>query len=237
MDEIQQRIRNLIQESLVMKTRNIMNYLREAAGDTAIRQMNRIICSCDKCQSPYKTRTIGTGNPCASLMVIMDYPSAKQAGLNKTVSVFEGNEKLETFLKQIFQEFRIDFSQIFFMNVTNCCFCFSDGRERAPMEKEIHECETYIKYAIDVIHPPMILLLGSVASSMYVRHQSSFKVRGTWQNIYGIPAMPTYSPNEIKDYQTVSLEKARKMLELFKNDIQRALKEYQKRWPESKLFV
>lgn len=220
-----------------------MRYVREAVAPCAIQRMNQLLSNCKSCPIHCGTRTLGTGDPNASLLIIMDYPTAQQASYNRPISIFEGNEKVEAFLRATFEKEQVDFSKLFFMNTVNCCpsrtVKTATGKEelyRTPLPNEIRACETYVKYAVDVLHPPMIILMGAVASNVYIKKQAISKIRGTWHSVHCIPAMLTYSPNEIQDYRQVSVEKARLMLQEFQNDIHNALEQYRRMWPNSELF-
>lgn len=244
LDKIQEQILSCIKQS-PDAAHNPMKYVREAIGGYAIEQLNKSIASCSCCKAKCKTRTLATGNPNASLLVIMDYPTESQAGFGKPIPLFAGNEKIERFLRSCFEEFHVDFDQILFMNTVNCCpsrtVNMADGTTkelyRTPLPGEIQACQTFVRYAVDVIHPPMMILMGGVASSVYIPQKSISKIRGTWQWVHCIPAMPTYSPHEIKDYRAISIEKSNAMLGEFKRDISCALSLYQKQWPNSNLFV
>ncbi len=243
MDAIQSQILNLARLSPKM-AEDPMGFMREIIGPTALQQLNSGISVCNDCAVKCRTRTIGTGPHDAQLMVIMDYPSAEQAKLDRSISVFGGAPRLEEFLRRCFASFSVDFEQIFFMNTVCCCPSRTvekaTGTEelyRTPNKSEIVACSTFMRYAIDIVHPPMIILMGAVASNVFEKNPIN-KARGKWLLPYGIPAMVTYGPNELLYLLgQISEEQRLQMQSDFKADIGNALTMYRRQWPDNKLFT
>ena len=236
MDKIQEEIKQLlIRSESPDAAKNPMRYIRAAAREYGLSQMNKCITACNKCSNKCRTHTIVTGHPDAAFMVIMDYPTDNQAKLNKSLSVFEGNEKVETFLRTCFESNNVDFDKILFMNAVNCCRSRTVKKDHGieevyttPTQKEIDECGTFVRYTVDLIHPYVIILMGNVASNIYIKKKTISKIRGQWQSVYCIPAMPTYSPHEIQAYEKQDPERARQMLDNLQEDINNAIKVYKK---------
>lgn len=238
MDDKQKQIQDIVL-SIPEALQNPMGYVRNAIKDIGMAQLNRAIEYGGLPGLTCNTKTLITGDSDAALMVVMDYPTETQARLNKPIGMFEGAEKVRDFLKSCFEAHGVDFSKTLWMNTVPYCPTKMDGNQlvyRTPLKKEIDVCQTYVQYAVDLFHPPMLLLMGNVASNVYVRGTIS-RIRGTWQNVYCIPTMPTYSPNEMGEYRKVAPEKAMTMLQDFKEDIAIAITEYKRRYPNSSLFI
>lgn len=220
--------------------KNPMQFVRQAVKDIAIEQLNKSIAGCTACPCCSKTKTIGYGKANAAVMVIMDYSEESQAKLEKTVNVFEGDPSLKSFLERCFNSFGVNMEEIFFMNTVNCCPTYQTGDSkifRAPKKDECESCSTFVKYAVDIIQPQMIILMGNVALNVFRRGVIS-KCRGTFIDAHCIPAMPTYSPVYLKDLkgQIDETERIQKFKD-FKNDIGNAVLDFKRKWPNSPLFV
>lgn len=221
-----------------------MKYAREIFAPLAVKNVNKGITFCNGCEVKCKTRTLCTGPYDAQLMVILDYPTQEQAKLNRAIGVLEGTLQTEEFLRRCFASYHVDFDQIFFMNTVNCCPSRAvekvTGTEevyRTPKTSEIRACSTFVKEAIDAIHPPMIIIMGAVASNVFEKAPIS-KIRGSWLMPYGIPAMVTYSPNELLWLAGQIDEGRRRAMMLdFKNDVGNALEMYKRQWPDNRLFI
>lgn len=237
MDKIQEEIKQLlIHSESPDAAKNPMRYIRAAAREYGLSQMNKCIAACNKCSDKCRTHTMVTGRPDAALMVIMDYPTDNQAKQCKSLSVFDGNEKVEAFLRKCFDESNIvKFDDVLFMNAVNCCRSRTVKNDHGieevyttPTREEIDECGTFVRYTVDLIHPYVIILMGNVASNIYIKKKAISKIRGQWQSVYCIPTMPTYSPHEIQAYEKQDPERARQMLDNLQEDINNAIKVYKK---------
>lgn len=239
MDDKQRQIQDIVLSSPEALL-NPMGYVREAIRDLGKLQLNRFIEAGSLPNLKCNTKTRVTGDSDAALMVVMDYPADTQAKLSRSIDMFEGNENVRSFLKTCFESHGVNFNKILWMNTVPYCPTKTVGGEevpRAPLKKEIELCKTYMRYAVDLFHPPMLLLMGNVASNVYFRGKPISKIRGTWQSVHCIPTMPTYSPNELGEYRSVSPERAMAMLNEFKEDIANAMAEYKRCYPNSNLFV
>lgn len=224
--------------------RNPMRYVREAVKNFSLDILGKDIETCQFCKHKCKTKTLPTGDYDAPLLCIMDYPTKAQAELGKTISMFEGDESTRALLEHCFQDFHVDINKILFMNTVNCCpsreVPKADGKTeeiyRTPFQKEIQACSTFVKYAIECMYPPMLLIMGNVASNVFLKEPIN-KAHGKWIDYYGIKAKITYSPHEILDARgQVSNQEWIEMGEAFHQDIKDAMSAYRRNWPDSILF-
>ena len=220
-----------------------MQYVREAVKPYALNVLNRDICACNSCGCKCGTRTMITGDVDAPLMCIMDYPTEKQAKLNKPSGIFEGDDDARMLLEHCFENTGVNMEEILFMNTVSCCpsraVAVQGGTEevyRTPFQKEIQACSTFVKYAIQIVYPPMLLIMGNVASNVFLKEPIS-KARGRWIDYYGIKAKITYSPHEVLDARgQLSNEQWAEMGRQFRQDIEDTITCYRRNWPNSILF-
>lgn len=244
MDAQQVKILELLKQS-PEAARNPMKYLRDAGRAYALHQTNLAIGHCNSCNVKCKTRTLATGPADAPLMVIMDYPVKAQLQANKIIGVFDCNEKIKTWMQKCFASYNVNFDRILWMNTVNCCPTETipkvTGAEeigRTPTKGEIQGCQTYVKNLLDIVRPLQIIIMGNVALNVF-HHESVHKAHGKWIEPYCIPAMVTYSPNEIMDRAAhgASVSGWQKMYDAFNQDVQNAIENFKRNWPESDLFI
>lgn len=223
--------------------RNPMAYVREAVRGLALKTLKDDIANCKFCKHKCRTKTLPAGSDDAPLMCIMDYPTERQASLGRPIGLFEGDEEAWNLISYCLGDTSVDMEKILFMNTISCCPSRTvqkqDGTEevyRTPTQKEIMACSTFVKYAIQIVYPPMMLVMGNVASNVFLKEPIS-KARGKWIDYYGIKAKITYSPHEVLDARgQLSNEKWAEMGRQFRQDIEDAITCYRRNWPDSILF-
>lgn len=242
LDNIQKQIAELVRQS-PSAAKNPMKYVRAAVQEYGKDQINKAIANCNICGAKCKTRTLFTGAADAALMIIMDYPIEEQSKLNKPIDIFDNNSRIKDFIFSCFEKHNVNTSKLAFINAVNCCHSRTiqtqtgtEEQYRTPLTKERDECQDFVKYAVDIVHPPMMIIMGNVASNIYIPKTPVSEIRGKWQNVYCIPTMVTYSPHEINDYHSISIEKATQMLKDFTADISNTIEGYKRMWPDSVLF-
>lgn len=213
-EDVQNKILELVNQA---NPQNPMAFVRNIIKDSAIGKMNNYIASCNDCGMCNLTRTIAVGNPRSSVMIISDCATSEQLQLNQAIAPFEGTQEI-SYLKEVFNYLNVNLNEIFWMNCVNCCPSkIVDKHEiyRCPTTKEIEKCSAFVKYAVDVVQPAMVILLGNIALNCFQK-ASITKVHGQWTTAYTIPAMPVYSPTHIKDLKGRIPEDQRNIM---KNDM------------------
>lgn len=181
-----------------------MKFARSIVKEMALKKINDTIKICDDCKIGAPTKTVGYGNPDASVMIICDYPIEQQIELRKSYVVpFEGTKYFESF-KILFEQLGINSNELYWMNSMQC-YPKLNGIYRCPYSHEVEKCSVYMKYVVDVIHPSMIILLGSVALSCFKKIPMN-EAHGTWIDAFTIPAMPTYSPAYISQLEKLDYD-------------------------------
>lgn len=241
---VNDHVLNIIKRS-PLAAKNPMNYVRNTVGDYALRQLNRSIANCQECKFPCKSKTLCHGKASAPLMVIMDYPAETQCNNNKPMDFFVGIEDIKSYLENIFKYVNLDMNEIFFINTISGCpvdiVDKADGKKEAvyrpPKTAEIKNCSTFIHYAIDVVHPEMIILMGNVALNVF--HKAPItKFRGSWIEPYCIPAMATYNPIELRNLKgQIDIEEYNNNFKDFVKDVSNAAQALKRLHPDSSVFL
>lgn len=242
--DVGSEVLNIIKRS-PQAARNPMGYMRTVMGDYALRQLNRSIAGCNACKFPCKSKTLCHGKSSAPLMVLMDYPAEIQTKNGKATDFFAGIEDIKKYFNNIFTHFGVDMNEIFFMNTLSGCpvdmIDKADGKQEAvyrpPKSAEIENCSSFVHYAIDVVHPQMIILMGNVALNVF--HKAAItKFRGSWIYPYCIPAMATYNPIELKNLKgQIDVEQYNNNFKDYVGDIANAIKAFRRMHPDSRLFL
>lgn len=206
-EDVQSKILELVNQA---NPQNPMAFVRNIIKDSAIGKMNSYIASCNDCGMCNNTRTLAAGNPHSSVMIISDCATSDQMQLNRPAYPLEGTQELSC-LTEALTYLNVNLKEIFWMNCVNCCPSRKvDTHEiyRCPNTKEINHCSAFMKYAVDIVQPAMIILLGNIALNCFQK-ASITKVHGQWTTAYTIPAMPVYSPTHIKDLKGLVSEDQR----------------------------
>lgn len=175
---------------------NPLEYVRNIIKPLAIDKLNNYIAGCSDCEVGSGPKTITAGNPHADIMVIGESISEEQFAINQDIYLpFESTKEVEI-LKKVFSAYNVNPEEIFWVNSVNCyCHKEVNGKKikRAPSKTEVNNCISFVEYAIDVVNPKVILLLGNIALNLFHKDSIS-KARGIWTEVKGIKAMPTYHP-------------------------------------------
>jgi DNA polymerase len=80
---------------------------------------------------------------------------------------------------------------VYICNVVKC----RPPKNRDPKDDEIEMCIPFLKRQLELIQPEVLCLLGRVAGRALIGPEFTLsRGRGTWLEVMGIPAMPTYHP-------------------------------------------
>lgn len=232
-----QEIKNIVAKE---KPKDIMAFVRKSIAQEAITNLNTAIGNCDDCSLNCPTKSITFGNPNASVMVVSDSIIDKQIDINvKTVHPYQNTEEYET-LVSVFKHFNVNMNEIFWMNAVNCKASKVENNKvnyYTPTTKQIEHCIEFVKYAIDIVHPAIILLIGNVALNIF-KKSTMQKEHGQWITAFTIPAMPIYSPTYIKQLKGEIDEDSRKVLiNEFVSDIGNAFSYIKNNYPNNNVVL
>jgi uracil-DNA glycosylase family 4 len=216
---------------------NPLAYVRDIVKEYSREKLDSYILESDDCNGP---KSITRGNVNADVMIIGEAVSVDQLDLGKDVVYpLEGTKGLGL-LEKVLNHFDVNPAEVFYMNAVNC-FPHKeiDGEilPRTPNKSEVLGHKTFLDYAIDIVRPSVIILLGSVALNVYKKEAIS-KARGQWIDVRGIPAMPTYHPEyfiQIEDKKHPDIIEELKYD--FVEDIRKAFLYLQEEYPDNNVLL
>jgi uracil-DNA glycosylase family 4 len=184
---------------------NPLAYVHSIVKPMAREKLDGYIAGCSDCKcvcSGPKSITMGDVN--AAIMIIGESVIESQAKECESdyVYPFEGTSEGEM-LDKLLNHYKVNHDELFWINAVNC-FTHKEvnGKliKRAPAKTEVDNCKVFLEYAIETVKPVAIILLGNIALNMFHKEAIS-QARGTWINVMGIPAMPTYHPSYLLHLQ------------------------------------
>lgn len=157
--------------------------------ETAFEQLKKSIDGCTKCDL-HKSRTtivFGEGYPEAKIMCIGEGPGYDE---DRTGRPFVG--RAGQLLDKILAACNFNRQQyVFIANIVKC----RPPENRVPLPVEQQTCLPYLLRQIEIINPPIIVLLGSTALQGLLDPTAKItKSRGQWHRWNGRWVMPTYHP-------------------------------------------
>ncbi|MDP3937749.1 MAG: uracil-DNA glycosylase [Deltaproteobacteria bacterium] len=154
-----------------------------------LEEVSRELGDCTRCKL-HAGRThivFGEGNPKAEILFIGEGPGEEE---DKQARPFVGRAgKLLTDIIQKGMKLRRE--DVYIANIVKC----RPPGNRDPEKDEIAACQPFLMKQIRAIGPKVIVTLGRPATSLLLgRSVQITRLRGQWQEFYGIPLMPTYHP-------------------------------------------
>src|SRR6478672_4334889 len=121
-----------------------------------------------------------------------------RAGADRTRKPFYGDKSGDNFQK-LLDSINLSRDDIFITSAVMCSPRSSTYAIRRPTRTEIKNCSSYLKRTLDLIDPPVIASLGSVAlEALKLIEYHEFTLRehaGTMQEWHGRPLIPLYHPS------------------------------------------
>ena len=216
---------------------NPLEYVRNIVKGFAREKLDRYILACKDCPIHASTKTLTYGSVDASVLVVTDFVLEEQNTKTGSTYPLAGTEAYEILQKTLaFHGFNTD--EFFFMNSVNCCPVSTiSGTEftRIPKIEEKRNCQIFLDYAIQMLQPIFIIVLGNVALNYFI-HDTVLNVHGKVIQAKGIPAIATYSPDYLlwsRKHTPAAYEYEK---EIFLKDFER-IKEYLSQYAQTNLFV
>ncbi len=176
-------------------------------------ELEESIKGCNKCKL-CKTRqniVFGTGNKQAKLMFIGEGPGADEDRLGEP---FVG--RAGKLMNLAFETLGIDRNEVYIANVVKC----RPPGNRNPEDDEAIACLNYLRNQVILVHPEIIVLLGSVALKNILGKEYGITAsRGKWVEKKGIKYMPTWHPAALLRDETKKID--------FIKDLQKVVEEFQ----------
>ncbi|MDD3840232.1 MAG: uracil-DNA glycosylase [Clostridia bacterium] len=151
-------------------------------------ELEEKIKGCSRCRLCKGRNSIvfGEGNEDADIMLIGEGPGRDEDIQGKP---FVG--KAGQLLTKILNAIDLDRGDVYIANIVKC----RPPYNRVPTPDEAQACIPILRYQTAVIHPKIIVCLGSTAAK-YIIHQDAriTQIRGEWINRKGYWLMPTFHP-------------------------------------------
>lgn len=218
---------------------NPLSYAHDIVRDYAREKLDSYIDGCKDCSICEGHKSLTKGNANAGIMVIGESVAEDQIDNPNQIYPLEGTEG-QVLLEKVFDHFNVNPDEIFYINAVNC-FPYKkiddQTLSRTPSKKEVDNCKVFLEYAIDIVKPTVIILLGSVALNVFHKNAIT-KVRGQWIDIKGISAMPTFHPEyfiQIEGKKHPDIIEEHKID--FCEDIKNALLSIQERYPNNNILL
>ncbi len=170
-----------------------------SAGTKAERlaAMRGPVLACTLCPHLVKSRTqvvFGVGNPDAELMFVGEAPGADE---DRQGEPFVG--RAGQLLTKLIEAMGFKRGDVYIGNVLKCRPNMPAGESgnRKPTGPEMNTCKPYLLEQINIIQPRVIVALGATAVEglFGIEKAGITRIRGTWKDFHGIPAMPTFHPS------------------------------------------
>lgn len=193
--------------------------MRQRAKDASFAELIGEVRACTLCErmrDSARVLSFSAGNLHAKIMFIGEAPG--RLGADMTEVPFHGDTAGSNF-EDLLSSARIQRSEVFITNAVLCNPKDQQGNNGTPVPKEMQNCSGFLRRQIELVDPPIVVTLGSVAlqsAAIVERHALSLRdhVR-TANHWFGRILIPLYHPgqramvhrslaNQRSDYQFVA---------------------------------
>lgn len=178
---------SILEEIRQINPDNPLEYCRQIIAPFAIEKLNGIISKCDVCKTAcHNNKRLFTGNPNANFMFVTDHAT--------------NNEQVYEYLNNIIEQAGINKEDVFYTNSVNCINIRKFGDTeivRSPSSTEVNNCTLFIRHAIDVVKPRILILMGASSLNIFDKNSCLVEEINSWKHIYGIPVITTFSAQDI----------------------------------------
>ncbi|NNF00356.1 MAG: uracil-DNA glycosylase [Pyrinomonadaceae bacterium] len=143
-------------------------------------------CSrCVLCEK--RTQVVNSvGDPDADLMFIGEAPGADE---DEQGEPFVG--RAGKLLTKIIEAMKLSREKVFIGNINRC----RPPGNRQPVPEEVEQCKPFLIREISVVRPKVIVVMGNTACQNLLGTKVGItKLRGNFQEYYGVKVMPTFHP-------------------------------------------
>ncbi len=157
------------------------------SGET-IEDIRAEIGDCKRCQlCEGRTKIVhSTGNRQADLMFVGEAPGADEDASGEPFIGRAGQ-----LLTKIIEAIGIKREEVFIGNINRC----RPPQNRAPLPAETAACKPFLMREIAVVKPKVVVVLGNTAmKNLLGTKEGITKIRGIFQDYYGVKVMPTFHP-------------------------------------------
>ena len=143
---------------------------------------------CQRCKlCAERTQVVNSiGNPNADLMFIGEAPGADE---DEQGEPFVG--RAGKLLTKIIDAMKLSREKVFIGNINRC----RPPGNRQPVPDEVEQCKPFLIREISVVRPKVIVVMGNTACQNLLGTKVGItKLRGNFQDYYGVKVMPTFHP-------------------------------------------
>lgn len=173
-----------------------LEYVRKMANDLAYEKLCSAIESCKDCSIACGNKTFPSGRLDAPIVVISESACIEQ--LKDNHSYAQAGSKEKSIFDFFLERYGIAPDNFFYVNTVNCPpLRNTESGEmvpRTPSSQEVNNCRVFMDYALKIVQPKMLILLGAVALNVFKKGSIS-QERGEVFTVNNIPALATYHPD------------------------------------------
>lgn len=170
-------------------TRDLFDPDSREGAPLTLDQVREELGECTRCKlHAGRTKIVfGQGNPSADILFIGEGPGEEE---DRQGLPFVG--RAGKLLTKIIQDgMKLRREDVYIANIVKC----RPPGNRDPEKDEVAACKPFLLKQIRAIAPRAIVTLGRPATSTLLgRNVQITRMRGQWQEFYGVPLMPTYHP-------------------------------------------
>ena len=158
------------------------------ASNETLEEIRLDIGNCTRCPlHEGRTKIVHSeGDPNADLMFVGEAPGADEDASGRP---FVG--RAGQLLNKIIEAIQMRREDVFIGNINRC----RPPGNRQPTLVEAHTCRPFLTREIAVVRPKVIVVMGNTAmKNLLDTKEGITKLRGTFQDYYGIKVMPTFHP-------------------------------------------
>ncbi|MEP7038537.1 MAG: uracil-DNA glycosylase, partial [Acidobacteriota bacterium] len=157
-------------------------------SNETIEEIRADIGDCTRCPLwEGRTKIVhSTGNREADLMFVGEAPGADEDAQGEPFVGRSGQ-----LLTKIIESIGMKREDVFIGNINRC----RPPGNRAPTLAEAHTCRPFLTREIAVVRPKIIVVMGNTAmKNLLDTKEGITKLRGEFQDYYGVKVMPTFHP-------------------------------------------
>ncbi len=157
-------------------------------SNETIEEIRADIGNCTRCPLwEGRTKIVhSTGNREADLMFVGEAPGADEDAQGEPFVGRSGQ-----LLTKIIESIGMKREDVFIGNINRC----RPPGNRAPTLPEAHTCRPFLTREIAVVRPKVIVVMGNTAmKNLLDTKEGITKLRGEFQDYYGVKVMPTFHP-------------------------------------------
>jgi DNA polymerase len=186
-DETMPKQKTVAEENLSQSLFGDITQTLPDAGET-LEDIRLDIGNCTRCPLwEGRTKIVHSeGNPNADLVFVGEAPGANEDAEGRP---FVG--RAGQLLNKIIEAIGMKREDVFIGNINRC----RPPGNRTPTLPEAHTCRPFLLREIAVIRPKVIVVLGNTATQNLLDTKIGItKLRGEFQDYYGVKVMPTFHP-------------------------------------------